>query len=160
MSVLESVRVAAEKSGVDLDTAATWEEGIAIFQALSPDLVIADYNLPGSRHGLRLLAEVKALRPTVRVILVSGYLSEEDMAAVNELNLVDRALVKSVATNRALLEEINAAARLAATPTDWVRVAQAHVASEGVSEEALDDLDAHLTGSAEARGAPGPKSEE
>jgi len=46
------------------------------------------------------------------------------------------------------------------TPTDWVRVAQAHVASEGVSEEALDDLDAHLTGSAEARGAPGPKYEE
>jgi DNA-binding NtrC family response regulator len=153
--VRESLQQAAKANGVDLEVAAGWDEGIALFHALSPDLVIADYNLPGSRHGLKLLATVKRRRPSVRLILISGYLDEGDMDAVAELGIVDRALVKGgIATTRELLAEIKQAAEQASLATDWVRVAEAHVESEQVSDDALSALDEKLASSAGGRGAP------
>jgi DNA-binding response OmpR family regulator len=86
--LLASVAASAGTSGLDLITAASWDEGLALFHVLSPGLVIADYNMPGSRMGLQLLAEVRRLRPSVRLVLVSGYLDAEDMARVAALDLV------------------------------------------------------------------------
>ena len=77
--LLASVDAAAATEGLDLVTAASWDEGLALFHVLSPDLVIADYNMPGSRHGIQLLAEIRRLRPSVRLVLVSAYLDETDM---------------------------------------------------------------------------------
>ncbi len=146
-ALLASLQAAARLSKVELVTASSWEEGLVLFQILSPDLVIADYNLPGSQHGLRLLSRIRQLRPSVRLLLVSGYFDEADLEKVMGLGIVDRALTKGSATDtaRALIEEARAAGQRAATPTDWVAYSKAYVASTSVSEEELQSLDALLT---------------
>ena len=90
-SLLESIRRLADYNGLELDTAATWEEGLGLFHVLAPNVVIADYHMPDSRNGLQLLAEIKQLRPSIRVVLVSGYINDEDVKRVESLNIVDRA---------------------------------------------------------------------
>ena len=136
-----------QQRGYEAVTASTWENGLMLFQALSPNLVIADYQLPGSRHGLKLLAEVKRLRPSVRLILISAFLNEEDIENIMALGLVDRALTKgdSIGTTEVILDEIAQAASTADEDTNWVEFARAHVTAQKVSEEELNELDATLT---------------
>lgn len=145
--LLDSVRATVQQKGLEVETASTWDEGLALFHILSPDLIIADYNMPGSKHGLKLLAEVRHLRPSVRLILMSAFLNEEDMDDISGLGLVDRALTKgsSIATMKVLLEEIDQAAQAADHKTDWVEFVKAHVSAQSVSSEALDELDSTLT---------------
>jgi CheY-like chemotaxis protein len=139
----------ASSEGLELLTANSWEAGLALFHATRPVLVIADYNLPGSDHGLRLLLAISRLRPSVRLLLVSAYLSESDVARVEELGLVDRVLRKldAIDTNRALLEEIRDAAGHAGDDTDWVAFAEANRRSAAVSEDDFRRLDEFLQSS-------------
>jgi ActR/RegA family two-component response regulator len=138
--LLASIRRAAEAKGLDLATAADWDEGLALFQILGPNLVVADYNLPGSRHGLQLLAEVAQLRPSVRLILVSGALTAADLQKVEGLGLVDRVLAKTGSASR-LVEEISSAASRAEEAIDWAAGAEAFLTREEVSTVDLDALD-------------------
>jgi CheY-like chemotaxis protein len=146
-ALLGSVRRAADVSGFTLDTASSWEEGIRLFHVLSPDVVIADYHMPESRHGLQLLAEVKRLRPSVRVILVSAYINDDDVKQINELDLVDAAMRKldPIETVEAILHEVRIANEAPDKPTDWVDFAKARVRAGKVPQESLDRLDEFLT---------------
>jgi CheY-like chemotaxis protein len=156
VALLASVQAAIQQRDLHVHTATSWEEGLGLFQALSPDLVIADYNMPGSRHGLQLLAEVRRLRASVHLVLVSGYLDESHMDQVRALGLVDRALTKgsAMATGRAIIEEVQANERLTSAPTDWVSFAKAYVDASGVSEAALAQLDSLLKSKAEGSSDP------
>lgn len=143
LELLASVKRAATAHGLDLLTASTWDEGLGLFHVLSPNLVIADYNMPGSRHGLKLLARIRRLRPGVRLILVSGYLDEDDMVRVRESHLVDDALTKgdAVQTAESILDEVKRAQSEAPRPTDWVEVAEAAIRASKVDGTELDGLD-------------------
>lgn len=153
--LIESVKRAALAAGLDLATATSWDEGLGLFHALSPNLVIADYNMPGSRHGLMLLGQIRRLRASVRLILVSGYLDDGDLEQVRALNIVDRALTKGsvIDTARAIVEEVRDAEAEADVPSDWVVVAQAVVDAAAISDQELEQLDAILRNSAAGRGA-------
>lgn len=155
VELIESVKRAAVAAQLDLVTATSWEEGLGLFHVLSPNLVVADYNMPGSRHGLMLLARIRRLRPSVRLLLVSGYLDEADLEKVRALNVVDRALTKGsvVETARAIVEEVREAQAQADAPSDWVAVAQAVVDAAAISDGELEQLDAILRKSAARRGA-------
>jgi CheY-like chemotaxis protein len=141
--LLASVTASAEASRLDLITAASWDEGLALFHVLSPELVIADYNMPGSRMGLQLLAEIRRLRPSVRLVLVSGYLDEQDMARVAALHLVDSSLTKgsAIETAQAIVGEIQEVSESVPGPTDWPAFARAYVQAVRVSDESIDQLD-------------------
>jgi CheY-like chemotaxis protein len=142
--LLESVAAAAAAATLELVTADSWEDGLALFHVLSPELVVADYNMPGSRMGLQLLAEIRRLRPSVRLVLVSGYLDAEDIAQVDQLGLVDATLTKgnSVETAQAIMAELQAVADSTAGPTDWVDFADAYVTATSVPAGGIDRLDA------------------
>ena len=147
VNLLESIRRTADVSGWKLDTASSWEEGLSLFHVLAPNLVIADYHMPNSRHGLQLLHEIRRLRPSVRVILVSAYFNDDDVEKIMNLNVVDRALRKIDATKTMaeLLEEIEAANGREDEETDWIEFAKARVRAWDSSSEALDELDQFLT---------------
>lgn len=148
-----SLQAAANDVGLGLRATGDWNEALALFHVLSPNLVIADYNLPGSEHGLRLLAEIKSLRPSVRVILISGVVDAADLRRAEALGMVERVLSKgdAIATTKALLEEIRQAEATVTTSSDWQAVAQAYVNSRAVDQEAFDELDAALRRQAENR---------
>lgn len=57
-------------------------EALRVIEAQTPDLVVADINLPG-RSGLELLKDLKPLRPDLRVLILSMF--EEDVYALRTL---------------------------------------------------------------------------
>ena len=63
---------ALEDRGLAIDWAPTWQEGLDLFRVNGYQLVVADYNLPDTEHGLKLLARAKELMPSVRLVLISG----------------------------------------------------------------------------------------
>jgi ActR/RegA family two-component response regulator len=152
--LLASVAASARTSGLDLMTAGSWDEGLALFHVLSPELVIADYNMPGSRMGLQLLVEIRRLRPSVRLVLVSGYLDAQAMAKVEALDFVDATLTKgsAVETAQAILGEIRTASERAPGPTDWRAFARAYVDAARVSDEDIDQLDKSFGGKLDSDG--------
>lgn len=139
----------AHAKGLAVNTAPTWDEGIALFHILSPDLVIADYNLPGSAHGLQLLAEIRRLRPSVRLVLISGAVEPSKLVEVERLSVVDRVLSKGDAgtATSVVLEEIERASSQATRPTDWRAFATASLAAASSDAEALESVDVLLTSS-------------
>jgi CheY-like chemotaxis protein len=146
-ALVAEIKDAVEGKGLEIVTASSYDEGLALFHSLAPDLVIADYNLPGSRHGLRLLYEVSRLRPSVRLVLFSAYLNDADLKKVINLGLVDAVFRKidPVATARAVVREVEAASERAKTPTDWAAFGRAAKDRSRVSETALDELDRYLS---------------
>ena len=142
-SLLDSISHLATVNNLKLDIAATWNEGLGLFHVLAPNVVIADYHLPNSRNGLQLLAEVKRLQPSVRVVLLSAYITEEDVERIEALDIIDRALRKLDLrqTIESILDEIRCANRSDYDDTDWVSFAEARVRAARASSEELDRLD-------------------
>jgi CheY-like chemotaxis protein len=118
---------------------------LALFQVHSPLLVIADYNLPDSRHGLQLLAEIRRITPAVRLVLLSAYIDDQDVHDIEALGLVDRAIPKLQAgATEDLLSELEDARRRAETTTDWPAYARAHREARRVEQPDIDALDARI----------------
>ena len=142
-SLLNSIRRLADLLDLRLDIADTWGEGLGLFHVLAPRVVIADYHMPGSLNGLKLLAEIKRLLPSVRVVLVSAYINDEDVERIEALNIVDRALRKIdlKQTVEHILDEIRSANETDDEHTDWVAFAEARVNVANASLEKLDQLD-------------------
>ena len=143
LSLLNSIRRTAALNNLRLDIASTWDEGLGLFHVLAPSVVIADYHMPDSRNGLQLLAEIKRLRASVRVVLVSAYINDEDVERVEALNIVDCALRKIDLTQTVerILDEIRRASESDDKHTDWVAFANARVRAAKASDEELDQLD-------------------
>ena len=142
-SLLESIRRLVVLNHLRLDIAATWDEGLGLFHVLAPSVVIADYHMPNSRNGLQLLAEIKRLRPSVRVVLVSAYINDEDVKRVEALSIIDRALRKIDLTQTVenILNEVRSANESDDDHTDWVAFANARVRASKTSSKELDQLD-------------------
>jgi DNA-binding NtrC family response regulator len=144
--LVDSIKRAVTQSGLKLETASSWDEGLALFHALGPELVIADYHMPGSRHGLQLLWEIKVLRPSVQVVLLSAYINDEDVEKILSLDLVDGALRKLDLRNtmESVLSLIEEAEERARAEPDWSQIAKSTVRVAGVSQEDFDELDSWL----------------
>ena len=142
-ALLESIGRLAALKGLTLETAATWDQGLGLFHVLAPSVVIADYHMPGSQNGLQLLAEIKRLRPAVRVVLVSAYINEGDVERTEALDIVDRALRKVDATQtlEVILDEIRSANEHDDEQTDWMAFANARVRASQASADELEQLD-------------------
>ncbi len=80
-----------------LTLAETPEKAVAIFQQ-SPrdfDMVLTDYSMP-KMTGLDVARSVKALRPDVPVVLLTGYRCVEDLLEKEDVHLVERLVYKPV----------------------------------------------------------------
>lgn len=152
VALLDTWKRLIEANGLAVEVANTWESGLTAFHVYSPDLVIADYNLPGSAHGLRLLTEVRRLRPTVRLILISGVVEPSQLAAAESLGIADRVLSKGESAQAfdVIVEEIRAITDKASTSTDWALFADAWSHAASIDVEALEELDRLLSSSAKS----------
>jgi ActR/RegA family two-component response regulator len=141
---VESVAASFEARDLLLDVASSWESGLALYRAGLHELVVADYNLPGSKHGLKLLLEVKALRPSSRLVLISGRVTPTAADLIAAAGLVDRFIPKTTDMARELIDEGREAERRSMQDTDWRHVAGAHLARSSIDEAALEAVDAAL----------------
>jgi CheY-like chemotaxis protein len=69
--VLRIRKLLVGAAGYDVLTATSGEAGLAVFEQNPIDLVIADHFLRG-RTGAEIAREMKALKPSVPILIVSG----------------------------------------------------------------------------------------
>ena len=140
--IISSATHLVHSQGFTLETASTWEEGLDKFYALSPDLIISDFNLPGSEMGLSLLLRISLLRPSVRLVLISAYLNENDVDAILQFDLVHDVVRKidSMNTARTILAEVRLACERASDPTDWPAFAAAFLRINQLDNDAFTIL--------------------
>jgi two-component system response regulator RegA len=58
--------------GFDVRSAANYDEAVASARADSPELAVVDLKMPG-RSGLELVRELKAIDPSTKVVVLTGY---------------------------------------------------------------------------------------
>jgi two-component system response regulator RegA len=63
---------AFEERGFEARGASDFDEALRLARAESPEYVVADLRMPG-RSGLELVRELKALDPTTRIVVLTGY---------------------------------------------------------------------------------------
>lgn len=141
----ESLRKRFERAGIGLDWEIDLASGYHAFAVRGYELVIADYNLKDSQHGLKLLMKVKALSPGTRLILISGELDSGAEKLVAESGIVDEYLVKRSGITDALVDEARAAAERDAKPTDWRALATAILTEQDVDYAKAEEVDQHLS---------------
>ena len=69
--IRESLSGILEDEGYDILTADSGEEAVRILRETSPDLIFLDIWLTGM-DGIKTLQEIKAMKPDVPVIMISG----------------------------------------------------------------------------------------
>jgi DNA-binding response OmpR family regulator len=129
------------QEGINLERARTWDEGVSKFRLGLHELVIADYHLPGSKHGLRLLAEIKPLHPSSELILISGAITSVKEDQIKVSGLVNKFLRKTARLPEILLEMAKGASARASNKSDWDVIAKAYIAGDEVDITELDRLD-------------------
>ena len=69
--VVDILATALSEEGYGISSAATCDEGLQLFIASCPDLVLLDIALPGM-NGIEVLKRIRSISPTARVVMVSG----------------------------------------------------------------------------------------
>src|SRR5687768_15565871 len=72
------------KNDFIVETAQNGKDGLALIESISPDLVMTDFRL-GDITGTELLMTIKAKRPNVPVLIITGY--SDIKVAVNVMKL-------------------------------------------------------------------------
>ncbi len=75
--MLDSLRLNLQQAGYSVSTAASGQEGIALFDAGNFELVLCDLQLPDV-PGLDVLKKLKEMHPATEVIIISAYGSVEN----------------------------------------------------------------------------------
>ena len=70
--ILESLEMFLSEGGYEIRTAATAEEGVAVFNAFSPDVVILDIRLPDGT-GFDVLAQLNCAALPPKVIMITAF---------------------------------------------------------------------------------------
>lgn len=77
-----------EKAGYQVTNAYTGEEGVAEFQAGGADALLLDMTLP-EMNGVEVLQKIRAISPTVPVIVVTGETSDETRRQCERLGIYE-----------------------------------------------------------------------
>lgn len=84
-------KILLQREGYEVLTALDGPEGIELFNANPVRAVVLDYSMPGMNGG-QVAAEMKRLKPSVKILLLSAYV---DLPA-DALKFVDKRSVKGV----------------------------------------------------------------
>ncbi|MFZ3123199.1 MAG: sigma-54 dependent transcriptional regulator [Thermodesulfovibrionales bacterium] len=99
--IRESLSGILEDDGYDVLTADSGEEAVKILRETSPDLIFLDIWLTGM-DGIKTLQEIKAMKPDVSVIMISGHGSIELAVKATQTGAYDF-LEKPLSLERVLL---------------------------------------------------------
>ena len=63
---------AFQERGFRVEVAGSCDEGVAVFRSNPTELAVVDLRMPG-RTGLTIISDLKAIRPDVQVVILSGF---------------------------------------------------------------------------------------
>ncbi len=84
----KNMRLYLARSGFEVKTTESAEEGLQLIREFRPDLIVLDFQLPG-RNGLDLLAELHQSDPGIPVIMLTGQASVDMAVEAMKLGAVD-----------------------------------------------------------------------
>ena len=149
---VEALRKALDARGLEFDLAEEWDEGLELFRVNGYELVIADYNLPDTEHGLKLLVRMKMVIPSTRLVLISGALTPSAERSLKDVDIIDAYHSKQDANLTArLAEHIEQAGRDADNETDWRAVGTGYVAGLERDFPEVEKIDQILRADVERR---------
>ncbi len=90
--IRKALKRVLERAGFSVELFATVPEAMQAL-ACPPELVLTDYNLPG-RDGLALAARTREVAPEVPVLVISGSIPDERIAAALRSGLIRRFISK------------------------------------------------------------------
>ena len=93
--VRESIRDWLKDAGYQVATAETGEEALEMIEKQDFSVMVLDVRLPG-KTGIRILKEVKALKPRIKSIVITAYPSADMAGEATKLGAVDY-LIKPIA---------------------------------------------------------------
>ena len=70
--ILRVLSMSLRADGYEVVTALSGEEGLAVFEKESPDLVLTDIKMPGM-DGIEVLKRIKSLSDEPEVIIITGH---------------------------------------------------------------------------------------
>lgn len=88
VDLLENCRRILVRAGYRCFTAENGEQGLSVFEAEMPNLVLVDVRMPGM-DGVELLRRIKKLRPKTQVVLITAYASARTAMEVMEIGAFD-----------------------------------------------------------------------
>ena len=103
-AVLETMELALTWKGYDVVTAESGEAAASAVQTVDVDLVLTDLRM-AEMNGLQTMLAIKALRPNVRVMIVTGFASTAMEAELREAGAF------SIVTKPFALDDLFAAVR-------------------------------------------------
>jgi DNA-binding NtrC family response regulator len=86
--VRESIRDWLKDAGYQVATAESGEEALEMIEKQDFGVVVLDVRLPG-KTGVRVLKEIKGLKPQIKSIIITAYPSAELAAEAIKLGAVD-----------------------------------------------------------------------
>jgi len=106
IAIRDSMRMILEYEGYEVLSAPSGQEGIALVERESPDLVFLDIKMPGM-DGLEALNRIRAVSDAIPVVIISGHGTVATAVEATKLGAFDF-LEKPLATERVLLTMRNA----------------------------------------------------
>ena len=106
IAIRDSMRMILEYEGYEVLSAPSGQEGIALVERESPDLVFLDIKMPGM-DGLEALNRIRAVSDAIPVVIISGHGTVATAVEATKLGAFDF-LEKPLATERVLLTTRNA----------------------------------------------------
>ena len=104
--IRESLKMTLDYEGYDVTGAATGQEGLALVERETPDLVLLDLKMPGM-DGLDVLTRIHSIEAALPVIMISAHGTASNGAEATRKGAVDF-LEKPVGTDRLLVTIKNA----------------------------------------------------
>jgi signal transduction histidine kinase len=86
--VLEGLREFLEDEGYEVHEAQDGPQGLSVFRAIRPDLVLTDLRMPGM-SGIEVISEIRKLKENTAIIVFTGYGSLGSAVDAIHLNVFD-----------------------------------------------------------------------
>lgn len=110
--VLDSVRRILEEEGYEVDTSLTGRQGLDWAIEKKYDIVLTDIRMPGI-GGMRVLRDIKRAKPSVPVVMITGYATVQSAVQAMKLGAAD--YLEKPFTPDQLLTAVGSALEIAAT---------------------------------------------
>jgi DNA-binding NtrC family response regulator len=86
--VAEVLAKSLEREGHSAQIANSGEEALRMLGMHEPDALFLDVSMPGM-NGLDVLSQVKRMRPSLPVVVITGHATADEVAEVKRLGAVD-----------------------------------------------------------------------
>lgn len=100
-------RLLTDFYAVEVDVAASHQEGLKLYAPGRYDLVISDGDL-GDGRGEDLIARIRAQGPAPRCLLISAGFRRGEAAELEAAGVADRVLMKDLDASREIIAEVEA----------------------------------------------------